>query len=396
MAQTVFHPEVDEAFRELRGAIRSVMGSVGADPRRPQAVHRRFDLDRGLGWKISRVVRAETPDEALQYLPGTEGFDIFLEGMRSGGADEQAIAQARDAMKAIIETVERHVGDRSTLQLVLDGAARSKEQLSLSRKLAFRGNSGIWGVQARARVHTIVMAPNADDPELVDTGTIAGWVGFRRIRLNAPFRVFRRHYVGGDMPQENVVPIDPSETPGGAMLIPEFCEDLPNLDTHLDGGFTNYEVGPTTPGASGAFTIFSGFIQRAHGPRSVSAPHTAAEFSAHIVAPSEQLVFDLIAHRSMSFASDASVELFSTAFNDGSEHNRFTRLPIGCQREDLGSPPVVAMAMFPGAPRLLERVMERGGWPIDEFFGIRFSVDFPPFPSVAFLSVPLEGSRKAD
>ena len=367
------------------------MGSVGADPRRPQAVHRRFDLDRGLGWKLSRIVRAEIPDEALQYLPGTEGFDIFLDGMKSGGADEHAINQARDAMRAIVKTIERHVGDRSTLQLVLDGAAKSKEQLSLSRKLAFRGNSGILGVQARARVHTIVLAPNAGDDALVDTTTVAGWVGFRRIRLNAPFRVFRRHYIGGDMPRENVLPIDPTETPGGSMLIKEFCDNLPTLETQVEDGFTHYEIGRTPAGDSGAFTIFSGFIQRAHGPRRAEGPHKAAEFSAHILAPVEQLMFDFIFHRSMAaFASDATVDLYSTAFNNGSERTRFTRLPIECNHEDLGLPPVFASDVFPTAPKLVERIMERGGWNLDEFYGIRFQVDYPPYPCVAFLSVPLE------
>lgn len=390
MSQTVLHPEVEQAFRTLRGAIRTVMGSVGADPRQPQAVHRRFKLDRGLGWKVSRVVRAETSDEALQYLPGTEGFDIFLEGMKSGGADEAAISHAREAMKAILETVEKHVGDRSTLELVLDGADKSQEQLSLSRKLAFRGNSGIWGVQARARMHTIVMAPNAGDAKMVDTVTVAGWVGFRRIRANAPFRIFRRHYVGAKTQAENIVPIDPSEKPGEAMLIREFCQDLPQLNTHIKDDFTHYEIGATPPGLAGAFNIFSGFIQRAHGPRKAPLPEKAAEFSVHVVAPVEQLLLDFVVHKSMAFAAGASVQLFSTAFNDGSEHSPYTQLPIKCQREEMGSPPVVATSQFPGAPRLLDRIMERGGWSVNEFVGTRFMVDYPPFPCVAVLSVPLE------
>ncbi|MCA9310842.1 MAG: hypothetical protein KDA21_06530, partial [Phycisphaerales bacterium] len=140
------HPEVENAVRELRGAIRTLLASVDADPRQPQEVHRRFALASGLCWKISRLERARNADEALNYLPGPEAFRGYLDALATGGADQRAIRWAQDAMHILSDNVRRYVGDKATLELVLDAAPGNREQLTKSRKLAFRGNSGIWGV----------------------------------------------------------------------------------------------------------------------------------------------------------------------------------------------------------------------------------------------------------
>ena len=48
-------------------------------------------------------------------------------------------------MSAVERMVSRHVGDRPTLELVLDSLPdRSHDRLIVSRKLAFRGNSGLF------------------------------------------------------------------------------------------------------------------------------------------------------------------------------------------------------------------------------------------------------------
>ena len=295
-------------------------------------------------------------------------------------------------MGPVVKDVRQHVGDKATLELVLDGEARDHEALMTSHKLAFRGNSGIWGVQAKARTRLLVLAPNAGDPDQIDTATVSGWTDFRRLRPDAQWRVFRRRSLTDDGDPPPIEPIDEAEAPGGTMLLTDFCEGVPPLVTSDDGAFTEYEIGPSPAGAAGAFTLYSGFIQRARGSRRAETPGDVAEFAAHVLAPVEHLVVDVLAHRSLGFARGPALHLSSAAFNDGSVRADYTRLPIMATLEDLSGPPVLSSAVAPQTERVAAAVFERAGWSLDEFLGVRVLVDYPPFPSVAVLRLPLDAA----
>jgi len=389
MPQALLHQDVQDAVQQLRVCLRSLVVGAGSDPRRPQEVHRKFGLDRVLTWKISRMVKAEQPEEALRQLPGEESFSIFLAAFERAGASADEIARTREAVRAVFRSVEAHVGDRPTLELVLDSVPKGRDGLMVSRKLAFRGNSGLWGVQARTRVQLLVLAPNAADPDLIDSATVAGWIDFRRLRPDAPWRVFHRR---STLPSAGsaVEPIDAAQRPGGAMLLPDFCVNVPDLVTSREGEVTHYEIGPSATGAAGEFTLISGFLQRAHGTRWAEEADDVAEFGTHILAPVEHLSVDLLVHRALPLLDQAELELSSAAFTDGLHRTPFQRLPIEAGREDLGSPPTMANAQAPRMAELAQAVFDRAGWKADDFHGVRFEVSYPPFPSVAVLRCPLQ------
>lgn len=389
MSAALLHDDVQKSVAHLRACLRALVVGAGSDPRQPQEVHRKFGLDRVLTWKLSRMVKAELAEEALRQLPGEESFEIFLAALARAGAPPDEIRRTREAIKAVFSSVEQHVGDRATLELVLDGVPKGRDGLMVSRKLAFRGNSGLWGVQARVRTQLMVLAPNADDPDLIDSVAVAGWVDFRRLRPNAAWRVFQRRSLTDGPALRAVEPLDPSQVPGGPMLLPAFCSNMPQLLTARDGDFTHYEIGPSAAGAAGAFTLFSGVIQRAHGSRWAAEPGDWVEFAAHVLAPVEHLSFDLLVHRSLPFAAGTTLKLSSAAFNDGVRRTPYTMMPIEADCEQLGRPPLVASARVPRTVELVDQVFERTGWRLDEFVGIRFEVAYPPFPSVAVLVYPL-------
>ncbi len=389
MSEAVLHDDVQKSVAHLRACLRALVVGVGSDPRQPQEVHRRFGLDRGLTWKVSRLVKAEQAEDALRQLPRNEAFEIFLAALERGGAAADEVRRTREAVQAVFSSVEQHVGDRATLELVLDGVPKGRDGLMISRKLAFRGNSGLWGVQARARAQLMVLAPNADDPDVIDSAAVAGWVDFRRLRPNAVWRVFQRRSLTEGQGGHPVQPLDPSQAPGGPMLLTDFCSNLPAMLTERDGAVTHYEIGPSPAGATGAFTLFSGFVQRAHGMRWGEAADDRVEFAAHILAPVEHLSFDLLVHRSLPFLEGARLSLSSAAFNDGMRRTPYTLMPIEPECEDLGQPLVLANALVPRMPELVDQVFERAGWRLDEFIGLRFEVAYPPFPAVAVLSCKL-------
>jgi hypothetical protein len=390
MTPALLHDDVQKSVSHLRACLRALVVGAGSDPRRPQDVHRKFGLDRVLTWKVSRLVKAEVAEEALRQLPGEESFEIFLAALQRAGALPDEVQRTREAVKAVFSSVEKHVGDRSTLELVLDSVPKGRDALMVSRKLAFRGNSGLWGMQARVRTQLLVLFPSADAPDLIDSATVAGWVDFRRLRPDAAWRVFQRRNLkeGGAAPR--VQSLDASQPPGGPMLLNGFCSNVPELLTVTEGELNHYEIGPSAPGSNGSFTLFSGFMQRGHGSRWAIEADDCAEFGANILAPVEHLNFDLLVHRSLPFIDEARLRLSSAAFNDGLLRTPYTLMPIQAEREDLGQPPLLAHAQVPRMGELVDAVFQRLGWSLEDFRAVRFEVAYPPFPSVAVLRVPLQ------
>ncbi len=136
------------------------------------------------------MLSAEDAFEAVTVIPGSGGLDILLDAMSKAGAPEQALTRVRDAADEFERMIELHTGDRNMLELVIDSAGASRP-MELSRKLAFKGNSGVWGIQARARVTAHFMAPNVDDPSMLDLAMLAGLARVRRLRPVARWPVFQ-------------------------------------------------------------------------------------------------------------------------------------------------------------------------------------------------------------
>jgi hypothetical protein len=391
----LLHPELSAGVHELRGALTELLGDVGADVRRPQELARKLSLDRSLAWRLSRTVSAGDPQNALQYMPGDAALNIVLRAVKGAGGGAALRQRAEGAIKNFQTAVQRHLGDRPTLDLVIDGLpSENGDQLSVSRKLAFRGNSGILGVQAKARFHTVMLAPNRDRPEMIDCGLIGGWVDFRRIRGDARWVLFRRSPVGDvqrapnqDEPMD--LEVDPS---GPALMMKEFCSQaIPDIHTRNEDGVLMDELGPSTIGNSGAFTCVFGSITRAIGPRKADGPEDQGRFRVSISAPVETLQFDMLVHRECEFALDQTIKTycgFATSSNQIPERDL---LPIHATRTDLGAePPAVQTALFPRYAELTERAFARMGYDRSKFIGIRYEIAYPPFPSTVAVTFPLE------
>jgi hypothetical protein len=374
MSTPLLHEELADAVARLGALLRALTLAAGADPGKPQEVHRRFGIDRVLCWKISRIVKAASAEDALRQLPGEESFAIFIRAAERAGAPAADARQALEAAQALYKAIDTHVGDRPTLELLLDSVPRGSDGLLVSRKLAFRGASGIWGVQARSRTQLILLAPGAGTPESLDCAVVAGWEDFRRLRLDVPWRLFRHR-------------VSPEADADG--LLPEFCSNLPDLTPVRDGAYLHYELGPSRLGSAGAFTAFCAFMRHNHGHRFSRRPQDELEFSVSILAPVESVVIDLLVHRSLDLLQGAQVQLRSGAFNDGLRRQDGALLPIEALREELGSPPRVDGTHASRLPELAERMFRRGGWDVMDFVGTRFRLEFPPFPSVVWLSCTL-------
>lgn len=393
----LFEEHLTSAFLELRGALQSAIVAVGVMPSAPQEVARRLGVNRNLTWKVSKVVC--TPDlyQALQHLPGDEAIEILLEALGRAGAGVDAVRRIRDAQAAFGQVVQTHTGDRATLDLVLDSMGGGpSERLEQSRKLAFRGNSGIWGVQARCRTTTYFLAPNADDPGMLDSARIGGIVDLRRLRPGVHWPLFRRrdyHDDGSPIPSisDREVAIDPRyDNAAGPMLIGDFCTPgLPSIRLTRDRLGFLYELDDGPIGNTGLCSCFFGAVLRGGLGRYRTPEDHFGEFFSEVTLPTETLQFDLLVHRQLDFAMQPQVIVRGQT--DGIHaHGRIPEIPMGERPTELtGRPPAMYSELVPRYDELLARAFARGNWDPRDFRALRLVVQYPPMHSTVIMRFAL-------
>ncbi|MBL9141410.1 MAG: hypothetical protein JNK53_06040 [Phycisphaerae bacterium] len=383
----------------LRAALIELYASVGADPSNPQDVARRFGVNKTLTWNIAKVVGGTDPLPTLQNVPGASALQILLTAVQREGASKEAVERVRKAARSLDQTVERHFGDRATLDLIVDGIRpRSGDHLELSRKLAFRGNSGLWGVQAKVRLMTAMLAPNPENPDRLDMALVRGYLGLRRLRSDIRWPIFQLRGWGGEgdfMTTEHWKPIEGSEDGTGALpLLKSFSTVAPtDIETKHTPRGLNYVLTPGPIGNTGAVDCYVADYSIAAAHRYRTEQDTTGEFGATISAPTERLIFDLIVHESLDFATNPEVKAFGGIFMDRAEDtdpDDIVPIPVPQEVAPLpGTPPVVATPLIPAYPDILSAVNKRLNWNPKQFRGCRLEITYPPMGSTILLRFKL-------
>ena len=381
-----FEDHCREAVRELRGAILALYGEAGADPERPQEVSRRLGLNKNLTWKISRVLQAEDAFEALPLLPGRAGLELVLGAAMSAGASEAALGRARRAIESIDSMVAVHGGDRATMDLMVDNMAGTG--LERSRKLAFRGNAGIWGVSARVRTSSQVLAPNAGDPDMLDVVLVAGFQDVKRFRPTPRWPLFRlgRYEIQGAEERFHIE--ESAGAPAGLMA--SFVRGaMPEVHIKEEGDGLIYEVGDGAVGNTGKFDCYFGFGYRKDVPRHATKSDDSAWLAASIAMPVETLLFDLFVHKDMPEGLAAETALYGGAWQGITEFPELAQLPIHTRPIHLGRGADLSTPLADQYASVMDRVFAGAGWSASDFHCLRTVVEHPPMPSRAVIRYPL-------
>lgn len=379
---------------ELRAALAAVYADVGADAGRPQVVARRFRLNKNLTWKIAKVLQSTDPLETVPLVPGSEGMGLIVGAMLQAGASPAVIARLRSAMADFERMIELHVGDRQTLEILMDGLGQGRS-IEMSRKIAFRGNSGVWGLQARLRTMAAVLAPNPQRPEFLDMALMAGMFGIRRLRPVQGWPIFRfRHDLSPPKEGARVREIEPLEAPrtpeDPLFIMRSWC--VPN-----DAGVRSVQIGNEVVhelqegpvGRTGEVTLVFGHHERSAVPRYGGAPGEMGELSALVSIPVETLVQDVLLHRDIADDFEPEVRVYGrpfgmTALDPRTRENY--RLPITERLERLGPiPESLWTEHMPRHVELMQSIFERCGWNPKDFVGVRLQLQYPPMPSTAII-----------
>jgi hypothetical protein len=286
-----------------------------------------------------------------------------------------------------------HAGDRATLDLLIDGLVKGSRALEVSRKLAFRGNSGVWGLQARVRSALQVLAPTAGRPDMLDDVLAAGMHDIRRLRPVQGWPIFRFHHYG--TPAEagakvrEFIPIEQAVSDDEpALIMRSFCSP-PGAEVRSvrQGSEIRHELVDGPIGHRGAVTFVFGSIERAAFGRYADPTAREPEYGemvAFVTMPTELAQMDVLVHRSMLDEFEPECAVYGRPFGGSdmtpSAREHF-RLPIAGAIERID--PVhdtLDSRDLPERTELAALVVERAGWSLGDFMAFRATVTYPPMP----------------
>lgn len=399
-----FAEHCSASVRGIQAALAAAYRSAGLDIEKPQDVSRQIGIDKNLSWKIARIASDEDPMSAAVLVPGPEGINILVEALSRSGLRDRELAALRDAFAAFENMVRQHAGDRPTLQLLLDGMT-SGASLELSRKTAFRGLSGVWGVQARVRIMTQFLMPCASDPTALDTAIVASLIDVRRLRSLSGWPIFRfQRYIGsmasGDeghsVSERKLEPLeDPTGPDDPALIMRSWCSPrdvrVQSVTTPL--GIV-HELADGPLGLTGTSTfVFGHYERRAVNRYTRPSVMGKGEMGAVVTMPIEALLFDVIAHRDLPEVSEAKLHVFGNPFGNApldAAARMSMLLPISEPVHEItGSPTRFDTEHAPKYPQLIAQVFRRIGANPADFRAYRVELRYPPMPSTVMVSYHL-------
>ncbi len=386
-------------MQQLRAAVTDLFHTVRADHTKPQEVSRAFSIDKSLSYRVAKLIVSECPISAIGHLPGRGGMDILLNKFALKGAPDDSLAHVRAALDRFDAVVTQHAGTRDRLELILDsmGYSAGDDHLLTSRQFAFRGNSGVCGVQARTRLSANFLIPGPKGSGTIDTASIAGFAGFCRLRADVTWPLFRFQAYRGDWvhPSKLERPEDRDEEI--PRLLREFCsKNLPEIraiqrEDHTELMLVDGEVGNV-----GAFDCYFGYVVRGASAYRTDEDRTG-EFVANISLPIERLIFDIHVHRDVEMAERPSVYVYNRT-------GGLTEDPAQCRPEQLlpikasvvsvaGSPPAVATPHVPNYPEITRSMYDYFGVEPSAMRCYRLDMPLPPMPSSVALRWALPERR---
>ncbi|MDZ4754190.1 MAG: hypothetical protein SGJ11_06795 [Phycisphaerae bacterium] len=400
------HHPVDGSFEasarqitgDLRQALSRVLLSVGADPSRPQDVSRQFGLNKNLTWKVSKVIGDDAPQVAVTHLPGRPGLAILLRRMEEAGAPPECLAALRSAIAALDDLVATHAGDRETLAVMLASLGERAAPLvvqrdEVTRKLAFQGNSAIWGTASRVQLNACFVLPSADADRLAFV-VVAGFVDFRRLRPDVtwPLATLRGC-------ERGAMPIDATVAAGGVPFMSAFCSrPLPSVRAvpTSQEGTTRFELTHGPVGITAATTCMLGCIDRASLPRWGCAVTPCAEHHVALTTPAEIAILDVFVHRSIA-GSSAEGGPMPTASLYGQLPERpaypqATRADGRLHLSEAFTPLQGAAWLGTDVPKytsIVAAVCAAAGADPGDLHGYRLQLRYPPMPSLAVIEYVL-------
>jgi hypothetical protein len=392
--------EAGRVLPEIRDSFARVLTSLPTRVRRARDIIKVLGVHQTLAWKIMRVVESKDPFAAAQYIPGSEGVNIFLEAARSQEAPVDVIDRARAAMDDYRQLIAEHAGDRASLELMLGASARaSHQQTDLTyRKSGFQCASFTWGVQARVRLLSTMLYVDSD-PHLMRLANVAGYVGLRRVRPQIRWTLWQSNCgVYDDASTYQRTPYRPLDAngvlPSGVPLLRDFsavpAEQI--VRTVLPSGEAEDQWVDGPVGDKAAITCMTGGVLNTSISRYGDAQNPWHEFGLPVRTPVEMLAIDLFVHRDLFGRIDPHLTVYSeltgrpwyqTSQNHRQDHYTL-QFPETVEHLGRGRL-VIHNADVPRYDEMMRFAFDTLGWDIDACDVFRVSIPYPVIATAAVL-----------
>jgi hypothetical protein len=394
---STFSVDAKRVVRGLQGGLGEILDALPSYLGRAQEFARFLKIDKQLAWRVVKVVGCTDPFAAGQYVPGQAAFKLFLQAVEKANVRAALIKNANEAFARFEELIQIHAGgDRGSLEMMLIARAKKDRKTAdqSHRRMAFRGNSHIWGVQAKTHLKISIVQPSSESDKL-DIAVINGFFMLRQLRDGAPLSIARMKSSEYDKNGRRLFSyesIEPNaEQAHGIYLLSEFCsQPLPELlALDSDKGFVNYELKGRGIGDTFATTCVEGSVVRGVARRFRNEHNMYGENCANICIPTETLILDFII-REDTFGLLKPISLVY------GENLRRTFYPAPNRERDLldihepvthlgRGTSVLHSSSVPRYASMGRYVFDKLGWEADRFDVYRFQLDYPVVPSTVVL-----------
>ncbi len=374
------------AFHRARAEVAGLFALVGVDPTKTRESARELGINRGLTWRLTRMVQESNPTLAASDVPGVQSMSKFLDACRKRGAPEDAIDSTVAALEEFEAALAACSGDRKTLAMLManHGDVKATAEAEKARRKLFEGACGVWGVQARTRFVSVFVFPSPDDPNMLDAGHVNGFVGFRRLRTQAvPLSYEAVHKSTGEVIKFSKEPLDPSGPGEGRAQVYKKFSNPSELDIRMveSGGYRRFELASGPVGNEGLTTCVFGTRLRQLYDRYSETPETAG-FMVLLNLPVERVMFDMFIHRDLTVPHAPRTQLLDRLlFPHVNNEADFVRQSLPLAETTQRLPGGLAGTLCPYMSwysTMVADVTAKLGRPIEEFTGWRFEMMYPP------------------
>ncbi len=388
--------EVLDAFHAVRTSIAELMDAVGVDPNKTRESARLLGLNRGLAWRLSRVVREGDVPAVVGDVPGKQSIRKFIAACRERGAADDALNEAERAIGAFEDAVREAWGDRKTLSTLMASRAESDPSIEQerSRRKLYEGAFAYWGVQAQVRFVTVFVLPSKEDPSMLDAAHVTGYLGFRRLSERAWPLVYEVvEQSRGEVVKFRKSALDPAgKNEAERQLMKQFCRpESPDIRVVECGGEKRFELASGPVGNAGLTTCVFGSYLHQISERHPASPNTCG-FMVRLQTPVERLIFDMFVHKDVALDEPPGVQLLDRmTYQHTHIEADFPRqeLPLSERVVSLHGGRHAVTSHIPWYPRMLDWVSERIGVGLDAFDASRFEMSYPPISTTVSRRFPI-------
>lgn len=286
------------------GLLVAVAHARGAGPIRSSSdLQRTLRVPVTVAWQVYRLANASDPLSEIGSVPGSVAVGRVIEAARKRGVPPDRLAPLKSSIESFEMLVKKHAGSRSALSSMISSLGDDPRDTIdlLARRSAFRANSQIWGLQARACLWSTTYFPG-DSPDHICAMSLRGPIGVKRLRIDAPYIVSGYIAFEHETSEAQARPLgseDDPESPDPRLLAPFCTRPLPQVSSTRSGGqYVVTELAPGLLGNDAASTIILADVTRdSPWKRPGEAPIIANTMG--VATPFETLVVDTLFHRSM-------------------------------------------------------------------------------------------------